>query len=120
MRSVRIGHRGSASLRRVEAPSASRDLGAALRTAGVSTRALFGWRGVAFRRVEAVAASVVRLDVGSRAVTLPRVLLPEVKAGQWVRLEQGPRGAVRASVDLGATLEAESRLNALFVSLSRR
>jgi hypothetical protein len=120
MRSMRVGHRGSASLSGVKEPSESRDLSAGLRAAGVSTRALLGWRGVAFLRVEAVAATGVSVEVGGRAVTVPRALLPTVKAGQWVRLEQGPRDSVRASVDLGATLEAESRLNDLFVLLSTR
>jgi hypothetical protein len=104
---------------KVEKPKESNELGAVLRSLGVSSAELFGWQKVAFRRVEAVSASHVALDFAGRAVALPRSFVPQAKVDQWVRFEKGSGGAVLASVDLRATLKAEARLTDLFVALAR-
>lgn len=99
-------------------PRESGGLEASLRDAGVSVRELFGWQQVAFRRVEAVSTTHVSLDFGGRAVALPKALFPKLEVDQWVRFErQG--AALAVSVDLRATLRAESRLTDLFQRLGR-
>jgi len=99
-------------------PREIESLATSLREAGVTTQELFGWQKTAYRRVEATSASHVSLDFGGHAVVVPRQLLPKVEADQWLRFErQGDR--ITASVDLRATLRAESRLSDLFQVLVR-
>jgi len=88
-----------------------------LARAGVDLSSLFGWQRVAFRRVEGVSAHGVTIEVGGRAIDLPRAALPNVQADQWLRFER--RGAtVTARVDLPATLRGEARLADLFQRLA--
>lgn len=101
-------------------PNEMKGLAAAFSDAGVSLNELFGWSRQAFRRVESVSASHVSLDFEGRAVVLPRGLLPrDVQVDQWLRFEKDASGALRCSVDLRATLTAESRLSDLFQALVR-
>jgi hypothetical protein len=94
-----------------------KELSASLAGAGLTLKALFGWQKTAFRRVAEVTASHVSLDCDGRSVKLPRSLVPAVKADQWLRFER--RGDdVSVSVDLAATLRAESRLSDLFQNLA--
>lgn len=95
----------------------SNGLEAHLARAGVDLSSLFGWQRVAFRRVEAASASAVTIEVGGRAIELPRAVLPNVQADQWLRFER--RGeTVIARVDLSATLRGETRLADLFQRLA--
>lgn len=108
---------GSRPLAQLKKESNGGGLAASLADVGVSLTGLFGWQKTAFRRVEDVSATQVRLDFDGRSVQLPRAHFPAVKAEQWVRFErQGDE--VRVAVDLRATLRAESRLSDLFQSLS--
>jgi len=89
-----------------------------LREAGITTRELFGWQKTAWRRVEGTSTSHVSLDFDGRAVAVPKHLLPRVEVDQWVRFER-QADRISASVDLRATLRAESRLSDLFQVLVR-
>jgi hypothetical protein len=92
-------------------------LGSALEAAGVNAAELFGWASHGHRRVEALSATHVSFDFGGRAVALSRALLPPVKVDQWVKFSpDGP--AVKAVVDLPATLRAEARMADLFQVLT--
>jgi len=91
-------------------------LGSALEAAGVTLAELFGRASHAHRRVEALSATHVSFDFGGRAVALARSLLPPVQVDQWVKFS--PDGlAVKAVVDLPATLRAEARLVDLLLAL---
>ena len=88
---------------------------------GVRAEELFGagsLRSVAFRSVESVEKNRVQVLLGRTSAWLPRALVEgPVRAGQWLRFTRD--GAeVRVSVDLRATLRAESRLTDLFTALS--
>lgn len=99
-------------------PREIENLAASLRDAGVTKGELFGWQKTAYRRVEATSSSHVSLDFDGRAVAVPKHLLPRVEVDQWLRFDRhGDR--VSASVDLRATLRAESRLSDLFQVLVR-
>ena len=99
-------------------PSKIRILSLTLREAGITTRELFGWQKTAWRRVEGTSTSHVSLDFDGRAVAVPKHLLPRVEVDQWVRFER-QADRISASVDLRATLRAESRLSDLFQVLVR-
>jgi hypothetical protein len=66
------------------------------------------------RRVDSVQKSSLIVD----GVVLPKTLLPSAKVGQWVQVSL-KNGALNLKVDLKATLIQESRLNDLFVALTR-
>jgi hypothetical protein len=114
---------GPKSAAHVATPAGSKpreleSLATALRDAGITSRELFGWQKTAYRRVEATSATHVSLDFDGRAVALPKGLLPRVEVDQWVRFDRHA-DRVAASVDLRATLRAESRLSDLFQVLVR-
>ncbi len=90
----------------------------ALEASGVDVRSLFAERSVAWRPVEAVAGGKVELNLGDRAAFVPRVLLPPVRAGQWLRFALQQDGGVAVSVDLKATLKGEAKLAGLFNELT--
>lgn len=72
-----------------------------------------------FRRVDSVVADQVVLDFDGAMVPVPAALLPKgLKPDQWVRFEK-KGDQVIATVDLEATLTAESRISGLFKTLVR-
>ncbi|MEW5743407.1 MAG: hypothetical protein AB1938_31140 [Myxococcota bacterium] len=96
----------------MRSPASSGTSVAALERAGL--RRLFAHGPVAFRRVDDVTATSMKVD-GAR---LPRALVKgELADGQWLRFEK--RGeAVSVHVDLRATLDGEERFNELLGRLA--
>lgn len=94
----------------------SNGLGAILASAGVDVASLFGWKRVVYCPVESVSALGVTVELGGRQVVLPRALVAQARADQWLRFERSGE-VVRVQVDLFATLKGEARLADLFQQL---
>jgi hypothetical protein len=77
-------------------------------------KGLFASSDVAFRRVDRVTSRNLEIEGGR----VPRELVGEVKAGQWLRFER-VEGGVQVTVDPEATQRGEERLMDLFQRLKR-
>ena len=86
------------------------------RAMGLPVEQLLGSAERAFRRVAQVAGPLVHLDTGSETIQIPKVMLPKVSAGEWLRFSRVSEG-VQVEVDAQKSQRAEQRLSGLFSAL---
>ncbi len=84
---------------------------------GLTDSAIFQGSATVYRRVAQVDGPLVWLDGGAALLAIPRVQLPKVAAGQWLRFSRTTR-SVLIEVDAQKSRVAENRLSGLFARLS--